>query len=286
MKVVTCISDIGNIGYRSLLKTSCAAYDLELVTLTHHGPWTSHRQKDVHFREYLAQVDPQEIVLFTDGYDATMLAPEDTILRKYAAFNSSIVFSAEKNCWPDRRLANAFPPTDTPFRYPNSGGFIGTVQAILTLLDYYCDAPPSGERFTDPALADVPAADLPLERSNQYVWTLICLTHPDIISLDTRAELFLELGTAQQELTRFQSVERHLGLASPVYRREIHRLRTECMLDDAGEFNYRPTNTKPCHVHFNGPLPKAVVLQGYLNDRLPWRGRREAGRPISDRLGG
>lgn len=43
--------------------------------------------------------------IYVCSYDVVLLAGEDTILTKFKDFESSLVFSAEGFCWPDRSLA-------------------------------------------------------------------------------------------------------------------------------------------------------------------------------------
>ena len=52
----------------------------------------------------LANIDT--IVLYADGYDALFNADAEQIVQKFAKLNASILFSAEKNCWPQESLAS------------------------------------------------------------------------------------------------------------------------------------------------------------------------------------
>jgi hypothetical protein len=49
--------------------------------------------------------DKELVIMFTDSYDVVLLAGQDTILSKFSDFESSLVFSAEGFCWPDKSLA-------------------------------------------------------------------------------------------------------------------------------------------------------------------------------------
>ena len=44
-----------------------------------------------------------------------------------------MVFSAEASCWPDKNLAEHFPEVDTPYRFLNSGSYIGRAGSLLEL---------------------------------------------------------------------------------------------------------------------------------------------------------
>lgn len=82
--------------------------------------------------QQLHSLDDSDIVLFTDAYDVVYCATEEEIVRRYLAMKEEIVFAAERYLWPDRKLR--FPPSATPYRYLNSGTFIGRVRALKQLL--------------------------------------------------------------------------------------------------------------------------------------------------------
>lgn len=61
-------------------------------------------------KKYLKSVSTQSdlVVLFTDSYDVIMSAPggPEEILARFRAFEPArVVFSSEKYCWPDPKLA-------------------------------------------------------------------------------------------------------------------------------------------------------------------------------------
>lgn len=43
---------------------------------------------------------PDQVLVFMDGYDVLTLQPPEYIVREFKKLGSSIVYSAEKNCWP------------------------------------------------------------------------------------------------------------------------------------------------------------------------------------------
>jgi hypothetical protein len=78
-----------------------------------------------------------KIVLFTDSYDVITLTNSTEILNKYNSIcdNDTVLFSAEKNCWPLKQLDIFYPETDSEYKFLNSGGFIGNAERILNLLE-------------------------------------------------------------------------------------------------------------------------------------------------------
>ncbi|BET00293.1 Procollagen-lysine,2-oxoglutarate 5-dioxygenase [Nesidiocoris tenuis] len=75
------------------------------------------------------------VILFTDSYDVVFLGLPDQVLEKFKAFDSRIVFSAEITLWPDRSLFSEFPATENPYKYLNSGAFIGYAGDLYEILD-------------------------------------------------------------------------------------------------------------------------------------------------------
>lgn len=71
-----------------------------------------------------------EVILFTDSFDA--IIPHTKNIR---VLPGVVLFSAELFCWPDPSIADQYPLSPTPFRYLNSGGFIGTVKKLRRILD-------------------------------------------------------------------------------------------------------------------------------------------------------
>ena len=57
------------------------------------------------------------------------------IVRKFREFESPIVFSAEKTCWPNKDLADQYPKVDGEYKYLNSGGIVGYGNHILKMVD-------------------------------------------------------------------------------------------------------------------------------------------------------
>ena len=87
MKVVTVISDDENPGF-FLLKLSCAIYELELTTLvTTKKHFQTNRLKDSLLSDYLEEINSDELILYTDGYDAVFLTGENEVIDKYKRFN-------------------------------------------------------------------------------------------------------------------------------------------------------------------------------------------------------
>ena len=77
------------------------------------------------------------IVMFTDSYDVHLFEGASKIVKKFRKFNAKVVFGAEYFCSPDKRKADSFPKVkDDEKRFLNSGGYIGYVGDIYSILSY------------------------------------------------------------------------------------------------------------------------------------------------------
>ena len=124
-------------------------------------------------------LDPEDIVLFTDAYDVVYCGERAEILRRYSMFSKPIVFGAEKCCQPDEHLKSNYPKLDTEFPYLNSGMFIGRVWALRKCMENY--------EYID-AVED------------QRFWTdrFLC-TNSELIELDYENLLFLNTVSINME---------------------------------------------------------------------------------------
>ena len=81
-------------------------------------------------KNFVRTLPDSDVILFADGYDTFTRSKIEEIERRYLEFNCRVLFAAEEWCWPDEELSNQFPPSDTPYRYLNSGLFIGRVSEL------------------------------------------------------------------------------------------------------------------------------------------------------------
>jgi glycosyl transferase family 25 len=96
--------------------------------------------------DYIQDLPDHDVVLFCDGYDVFFTDKIEEIVRRFIGDMGSrcdIIFSAEKICWPDESLESEFITknsqlddeyVDTPFKYLNSGLFIGRVGEIKKMI--------------------------------------------------------------------------------------------------------------------------------------------------------
>jgi hypothetical protein len=89
------------------------------------------------FKEYIETVDLQEVLIFVDGYDVVQRRTDlINFESKFKETGMDLIFSAETYCWPNPWNAYHFPkaPEGCPYRFPNSGTFVGYAHAIKKML--------------------------------------------------------------------------------------------------------------------------------------------------------
>ncbi|KAL2913785.1 hypothetical protein HK105_206664 [Polyrhizophydium stewartii] len=95
---------------------SAAAYGLVPTVIGWGDPWRGYRSKVVTTLAFLKSLPPENIVLFHDGFDVHFQASKQQLLAAFLRQNASILYMAEKNCWPmtDERCDAAFPVSPLP----------------------------------------------------------------------------------------------------------------------------------------------------------------------------
>jgi hypothetical protein len=248
MKIVTCITDTEHIGYKYGLYASCKHHNLELVTLIKDDKeWKSHRIKDNSLKKYLEKLQPDEIVLFSDGYDTLFIGNEDEILERYEKVTDykTVLIAAEINCYPASLFAEKYPKVEGPYKYVNSGGFIGRIEQIVQLLDDIENINLWAEDFDEKIF----------EWSNQYLWTWAYLKQRQHITLDTNCVLFqcfsVDTTTSQQQLSL---VNQKRQIKSFTIKKMDEILENFTVKKD--EVYNKITQSYPIHLHFNTPITK------------------------------
>ena len=83
--------------------------------------------------------DPRAVVICVDGFDVLIKRPLAVAVSEFEAMAGSklgecVLLSAETACSPDAGIAHQFPPTGTPYAFPNAGTLMGHVGAMRQLL--------------------------------------------------------------------------------------------------------------------------------------------------------
>lgn len=81
-------------------------------------------------RSHIQTLPDEDLVLFVDGYDVLFTDNIHSIKERFDGFDCDILFAAEKSCWPQPTIAPQFPMTPTPYKYLNSGVYMGKVARL------------------------------------------------------------------------------------------------------------------------------------------------------------
>lgn len=165
----------------SILKRQRIPYKVYGVGQRYRG----NREKIVTFAK-AAFEHRDEHLLIIDAWDVVCLRGVADIVDRFKQFEHPWVASAEMACWPDAELARSYPPSPTPYRYLNSGGFMVKREvakkffARTLVTDLF---KLSGFSFSD-----------------QHWWHCIHLTHPGLLKLDVHCQLFHSLYPPEPKL--------------------------------------------------------------------------------------
>jgi len=130
-------------------------------------------------RKILDEYSDDEIITYIDAFDTYVVAEDKEIEEKFLKMDADVIYSIEKNCWPDNNLSSFF--SDNYFL--NSGGLVfknGQFKKILDLLS---------------SIGDSILNNQSLVANDQYlhhVFALIATTNIKI-KFDTNNEIFQSL---------------------------------------------------------------------------------------------
>lgn len=113
--------------------------EYNLVILGWGLKWLGLSQKLIAAYEYAKALPPTDVILFTDAFDVLFVDTPTTVLQNFMQMNASIVFSGECGCWPHimedvNVCLHKYPKAPTPYRYLNSGTWIGYADEASKML--------------------------------------------------------------------------------------------------------------------------------------------------------
>lgn len=273
MKIITIVTDNNSWGFNHLLVPSCKYYSIELVILNYHRQYDSHTIKDICLKDYLSSTWDSEIIFFSDAYDTLIVANENEILEKFKKFNCPLVFSSEHNCWPFEGLSKKYKYKSYYNNYLNSGGFIGEASYVKYLLEKYTSSPSHYNLFEKLLWSlkgflsrEDSNPDYIYKWSNQYYWHNVYLSENDKIKIDHNCDIFYTLSTKSTE-------RRYINKADSIalyYALEVDTIFSNIKIINNRIQNIR-TSTFPCHIHFNGPVPKSLMENKRFETLQVWK---------------
>ena len=251
MKVVTVLTDVDHEDFNLFLKPSCHFHTLDLTVLEAVGGYTSHRIKDRMLRAYLNKISGDEIIFFSDAYDAFFLSNDEEAIRKFLRFRAPLVFSSEINCWPSPETQKKYPPPLHHFNYLNCGAFIGYAWFLKKLYKKYPVDSFAGDQY---------------EWSNQYYWHNVYLQNQDSIRIDYNCELFYNVSMPQERSALVideDETDRYL------LSKQVNHLANEISFFGT-RIRYNRKGTLPVHIHFPGSSSKSIMKGEHFRAVKSW----------------
>ncbi|KAL9647437.1 hypothetical protein ABK040_006798 [Willaertia magna] len=173
--------------------------------------FTLSKKIDIMFKEIEKIKNPNAIILFVDAFDVIILQSAVDMVKKFTTLynGKSIIYNGEKNCHPfgvvertikrwgghEAYCEGVHPKTSSPFKYLNSGAFIGRQKKLLEFYKLIINLPNDikYDLFDDQGMS-------------AYVW----LTYArDYVTLDYNADLFLSLLEVDAHGLDLQKVNDH-----------------------------------------------------------------------------
>lgn len=222
MRLVTVATD--DQGYFPFLVKSCKRHGVHLDVLGWKQTWRGYNWRVKLMLDYLAPMDPNELVCFIDAYDVIVCASPEDMERAYRGLckkhGADIVvgFEAPKY-YHDALIAEAMFGTCKKKRI-NAGTYMGRVKDLTEML------------HAMQAEAKEDAAD------DQVILTQVCNKSPARFHIDTEHELFL---TVQSMIT---------GIDDLVCKMDV---------DESLRLIYE--GRRPCIVHANGDTNMDSLLE-------------------------
>ncbi len=126
-------------------------------------------------------------LIFSNVFDVIFTAHPDEVAERWGC-GDDVRFNCEKDLFPESKLAPKFPDTGSPWRYLNSGLYIGKPEAILAMLDAMWLDQICGDHIAGDDLHGTPGSWVHVVDQNWF--QLLYAAQPVPITLDTKCELF------------------------------------------------------------------------------------------------
>jgi len=130
IKLISTCTDTDHEGYRQFIKSLDKfkwSYDIIF------GNYQAYGSKMINAYEYALKTDCTHLFI-TDAYDVCMLGTMEEALDNIDD-KESVLFNAEKGCWPYGDLANVYPRVDSRWKYLNGGCTFVEVQRFIKLFE-------------------------------------------------------------------------------------------------------------------------------------------------------
>lgn len=197
------------------------------------GPWQKLGTKLVLYDRALQElvgneIHPEDPVMLLDAWDTVILGGADELREKlemYGVVGSAdlVIGAGDRICAPDYKLAprmeSLYPYITTPWRYPNSGAFIGTAAAMKSFLHRLV--------WTDDGAQFLPFSADDDDQLRVQMFLLLCAQHGNSypFEIDEHCRFFQCLGEQRcvwdYEPERVQSASSLSGSPEPRIRNQV-----------------------------------------------------------------
>jgi len=155
-------------------------------------PWGGFSTKLLAYHNALEElvgvkVRPDDVVMLMDAWDTVILGHVDELHEKIAHLpHDAVLCGAERVCGPNHFLVPhmeaLYPDGRTPWRYPNSGGIVGSAEAMLALMRGLVYDTRNGEAL--------PADENDQVRLHDYLLDRAAMGRPFPLKLDVDCSVF------------------------------------------------------------------------------------------------
>jgi hypothetical protein len=136
MPLVLSAACVDSLEAFEMFERSCRKYNIEH---TQYGvgeccPGMSKMMVNMTIPFLQSNIKRYDHVLYTDSRDAFFCAPLEEVMEKYEGMGSpSILTASTVESWPLPQLEHFYPSTGTDYKFPHSGGYLGTIEAVLEM---------------------------------------------------------------------------------------------------------------------------------------------------------
>lgn len=111
---------------------SCRKFRIVPITVGFEGRLLNgHVENKILVQKVLPDIAKRyPITMYVDAFDCIIVDTAEAIVEEFKALDAPIVFGAERYCFPQGR-EDLFPPSPTPYRFLNAGGFIGFTDHLI-----------------------------------------------------------------------------------------------------------------------------------------------------------
>lgn len=120
-----------------LFRASLARFGVEPIVLGLGQEWFGLMTKPLRVREWLRSDAPKaDRVIYCDAFDVLFAAsPDEVDSVCRSMYGDTLVFNAERACWPVAEWAEHFPDDGSPWRFLNGGVMCGPIEHLRTVIE-------------------------------------------------------------------------------------------------------------------------------------------------------